>query len=210
MGKCLIPIFVPMDEILAKYLPERAIEPCLQLIKHTGVHLKIVNERVTRHGDYRKMPNGLHQITINATRNPYSFLITLIHEIAHLVAFEKYGRRIQPHGLEWKHTFQYLMLPYIRPEIFPSKLLPVLADHFKNPKASSDTDAKLSIALKQFDSRNPDRAFVFEIPHGSVFKIYNGKLFRKGNKRVKRYECTEVGSGRVYLFQPNAEVEPVS
>ena len=196
-----------MDNILKKYLPERAVTPCLELIKKTGVNLKIVNQRVTRHGDYRKMPNGLHQITVNATLNNYRFLITLVHEIAHLVAFEKYGRLIKPHGLEWKRTFQYLMLPFIRPEIFPSKLLPLLARHFKNPKASSDTDVNLSLALKQFDEQHPSKSYIFEVPNGSVFRIYNGKLFKKGNKRVKRYECVEVASGRVYLFQPNAEVE---
>lgn len=196
-----------MDSVLQKYLPERAVGPCLEIIKETGVNLKIVNQRITRHGDYRKMANGLHQITVNATLNKYRFLITLVHEIAHLVAFEKHGRSIKPHGLEWKQTFQYLMLPFIRPEIFPLKLLPLLAQHFKNPKASSDTDANLSLALKQFDTRHPGTLYVFEVPHGGVFRIYNGKLFKKGNKRVKRYECSEVGSGRVYLFQPNAEVE---
>ena len=150
---------------------------------------------------------GMHQITINATLNKYRFLITLVHEIAHLAAFEKYGRHIKPHGLEWKKTFQYLMLPFIRPEIFPSKLLPVLAKHFKNPKASSDTDAVLSLALKQYDSQHLDKTYVFELPLGSVFRIYNGKLFKKGNKRIKRYECVELSSGKLYLFQPNAEVE---
>lgn len=199
-----------MDNILKKYLPERAVEPCLQLIKETGVHLKIVNERVTRHGDYRRMPNGKHQITVNATLNKYRFLITLVHEIAHLVAFEKYSRRIKPHGLEWKRTFQYLMLPFIRPEIFPSQVLPLLAKHFKNPKASSSTDAKLSMALQQFDAQRTAKTYVFELPLGSVFRIYNGKLYKKGNKRVKRYECVEVATGKLYLFQPNAEVEPVS
>ena len=196
-----------MDNILQKYLPERAVTPCLQLIKDTGVHLKIVNQRVTRHGDYRKMPSGGHQITINATLNPYRFLITLIHEIAHLLAFEKFGRRIKPHGLEWKRTFQYLMLPFLRPEIFPSRLLPLLARHFRNPKASSDTDAELSLALKQFDEQHRELSYVFELPHGSIFRLHNGKLFKKGNKKVKRYECVEVASGRMYLFQPNAEVE---
>lgn len=199
-----------MDEVLKKYLPERAIEPCLVLIKDNGVHLKIVNERVTRHGDYRRLPNGLHHITVNSSLNKYRFLITLVHEIAHLVAFEKYGRQILPHGIEWKRTFQYLMLPFIRPEIFPSKLLPLLANHFKNPKASSDTDAKLSIALKQFDSQNKDNSYIFELPIGSVFRIYNGKLFKKGNKRVKRYECIEIATGKVYIFQPNAEVELIT
>lgn len=199
-----------MDRILKKYLPERAVAPCMQLIQKTGVHLKITNHRITRHGDYRRLPNGLHQITVNATLNPYRFLITLIHEIAHLVAFEKYGRRIKPHGLEWKRTFQYLMLPFIRPEIFPSKLLPILAKHFKNPKASSDTDAHLSLALKQFDIGHADKTYIFQLPLGSIFRIYNGKLFKKGNKRVKRYECVEIDTGKVYLFQPNAEVELVS
>lgn len=199
-----------MDNTLQEYLPERAVAPCLALIQQTGVHLKIVNERVTRHGDYRRLPNGKHQITVNVSLNKYRFLITLIHEIAHLIAFEKFGRRIKPHGLEWKHTFQHLMLPFIRPEIFPSQLLPLLARHFRNPKASSSTDAHLSIALKQFDKQHTDKSYVFELPLNSVFRIYNGKLFKKGNRRIKRYECVEVATGKMYLFQPNAEVELIN
>ena len=196
-----------MQQTLAKYLPETAVIPCFELIRVSQVHLKIVNERVTRHGDYRRRKDGNHQITVNASLNKYRFLITLIHEIAHLVAFEKYGRNIKPHGLEWKRTFQYLMLPFIRPEVFPSQLLPLLARHFKNPKASSSTDAHLSIALKQYDEQQSEKSYVYELPIGSVFRIYNGKLFKKGNKRTKRYACTEISTGRMFLFQPNAEVE---
>lgn len=196
-----------MDEVLQPYLPERAVTPCLRLIQHSGVHLKIVSHRVTRHGDYRRLPNGLHQITVNATLNKYRFLVTLVHEIAHLIAFEKYGRHIKPHGVEWKRTFQTLMLPFLRPEIFPSTLLPLLARHFRNPRASSDTDAELSLALKRFDAQHTAKTYVFQLPLGSVFRIHNGKVFRKGNRRVKRYECLELATGRMYLFQPNAEVE---
>ncbi|MDC6390682.1 SprT-like domain-containing protein [Maribacter sp. PR1] len=199
-----------MEQVLGKYLPERAVNSCMELIKVNAVHLKIVNERVTRHGDYRRLSNGKHLITVNATLNKYRFLITLVHEIAHLVAFEKYGRRIKPHGIEWKRTFQVLMLPLLRPEIFPSKLLPLLALHFKNPKASSSTDARLSIALQQFDKQQTDKTYVFQLPFGSVFRIYNGKFFRKGNKKVKRFECVEIKTGKVYLFQPNAEVELIN
>lgn len=196
-----------MDQVLKKYLPERAVIGCFELIKANGVHLKIVNHRVTRHGDYRRMPNGMHQITVNASLNKYRFLITLVHEIAHLVAFEKFGRRIKPHGIEWKQTFQQLMLPFIRPEIFPTKLLPIIAHHFKNPKASSNTDANLAIALKEFDIEERKKPYIYELPYGCIFRIYNGKSFKKGNKRIKRYECTELATGRLYLFQPNAEVE---
>jgi len=195
-----------MEQILLKYLPERSVPTVFELIKSNNVALKIVNERVTKHGDYRRSPNGEHQITINANLNKYRFLMTLIHEIAHLIAIEKYGREIKPHGLEWKHTFQQLMLPFINPSVFPNQLLPDIANHFKNPRASSDTDAKLSVLLKQFDEKT-DKNYIFEIPLGSTFRIHNGKVFKKGNRRVKRYECLELSSGRVYLFQPNAEIE---
>ncbi|RZJ34994.1 MAG: sprT domain-containing protein [Flavobacterium sp.] len=194
-----------MSDVLHKYLPEHAVKPVFALIVENSVHLRVVNERVTRHGDYRSLA-GKHEITVNANLNKYRFLITLIHEIAHLVAFEKFGRRIKPHGSEWKLTFQRLMIPFIRPEIFPASLLPLLARHFKNPAASSDTDATLSLALKQFDPVN-DKNYIFELPYGSLFRIHNGRIFRKGAQRTKRFECQEVGSGRVYLFNPNAEVE---
>ena len=174
-----------MQEILEKHIPQASVAPIFHLIKKHALHLKIVTERVTRHGDYRKMPNGQHQITVNASLNSYRFLITLIHEIAHLVAFKKFGRLIKPHGKEWKFTFQELMLPFLRPEVFPLQLLPLLALHFKNPKASSDTDIKLSLALKQFDPDN-DKNFIFEIPLGGKFRLYNGKIFKRGNKRDRK------------------------
>ncbi|MEZ7514382.1 SprT-like domain-containing protein [Flavobacterium frigidarium] len=195
-----------MIETLAKYIPEHAVKPVFDLIVANQVHLKIVNERATRHGDYRKGPSGKHEITVNSSLNKYKFLITLIHEIGHLVAFEKFGRKIKPHGQEWKYTFQQLMVPYIRPEIFPNHLLPLLAKHFRNPSASSDTDSTLALALKQFDKQN-DNNYVFEIPFGSVFRIKNGKIFKKMAVRTKRFECLEISSGKLYLFNPNAEVE---
>ena len=187
-------------------MPERSVPIVFELIKNNNVSLKIVNERVTKHGDYRRTQNGEHQITINANLNKYRFLMTMVHEIAHLIAIEKYGRNIKPHGVEWKYTYQQLMLPFINPSVFPNQLLPDIANHFKNPRASSDTDAKLSVLLKQFDERS-DKNYIFEIPLGSTFRIHNGKVFKKGNRRIKRYECLELSSGRTYLFQPNAEIE---
>ena len=71
-----------MSEVLAKYLPEHAVLPCFELIKNNSVHLKIVNERQTRHGDYRRNLNGKHEITVNGSLNKYRFLITLSELLA--------------------------------------------------------------------------------------------------------------------------------
>ena len=195
-----------MQTKLLEFIPTEAQPMINNLLAVDNLTVKIKNERKTRHGDYRELPNGEHQITVNSNLNPYRFLITLIHEIAHFEAYKKYGKFIKPHGKEWKHTFQYLMLPFLRPEIFPKEILPLLARHFKNPKASSDTDTHLALALKQFDEPS-DKTYVFEIPLGQSFKLYNGRVFKKGNKRRKRIECVEVKTGKLYLFNPNAEVE---
>ena len=197
-----------MQSILINHIPETAITKVLQLLDHDSLVVLVKKERKTRHGDYRKLPNGKHQITINNNLNSYRFLITLIHEIAHFEAFKNYGRFIKPHGLEWKRTFQHLMLPFINPEVFPIDLLPLIANHFKNPKASSDTDTQLAFALKQFDAVN-NKTYIFELPLGATFQFRNKKIFKKVKKRVKRFECVEISTGKVYLFNPNAEVEPI-
>ena len=198
-----------MQETLKSYLPEQSLQQVLQLLDHDHLVVKIKRERKTRHGDYKRLPNNKHQITINSNLNKYRFLITLIHEIAHFETYNKYGRTIKPHGIEWKRTFQHLMLPFLNPKVFPYNLLPLLANHFKNPKASSDTDQQLSFALRQFDESS-NLNFIFEVPLGKEFKLNNGKVFKMGKKRVKRYECVEVKTGRTYLFNPNAEVELIN
>lgn len=195
-----------MQNTLQNHIPQQAISKVLQLLAHDNLLVLVKKERKTRHGDYRKLPNGKHQITINNNLNKYRFLITLIHEIAHFEAYKSYGRFIKPHGLEWKRTFQHLMLPFINPEVFPIDILPLLAKHFKNPKASSDTDTQLAFALKQFDTAN-NKTYIFELPLGETFIFRNKKIFTKGKKRVKRFECIEISTGKVYLFSPNAEVD---
>lgn len=195
-----------MQNQVLKFIPEQAHSQFKALLAKDNLVIKVKQERKTKHGDYRQLSNDKHQITVNANLNPYRFLITLIHEIAHFEAYTKFGRFIKPHGKEWKLTFQHLMLPFLRPEVFPLELLPLLAKHFKNPKASSDTDTQLALALKQFDE-GEDKTYVFEVPLGKSFKLYNGRVFTKGSTRRKRIECVEVKTGKLYLFNPNAEVE---
>lgn len=189
---------------LGTYLPQKATLLVVKLIEKHNINLKIVNQRQTKHGDFRKLPNGKMQITVNNNLNKYQFLLTLIHEIAHHVTYKKYGR-VRPHGKEWKTNFQHLMLPFLNPDIYPTEILSLLANYLKNPKASTDSDVKLSLALKGFEAEN-GKSFIFEVPLDSIFKFKN-KLYKRGKKKRTRYECLNLQNKRLYLFNQNVEVE---
>ena len=169
------------------------------------VNLVVTRKRITKHGDFRALPKGMHQITVNEMPNPFRFLITTVHEIAHLVTYKDFGLGVKPHGKEWKHTYKKIMMPFLTAEIFPVELLKVLQLHFRNPKASSDTDSQLALALNKFDPEN-EKNYIFELEKGSVFEIHNGRRFIRGERRTKRYECKELQGRRLYLFSPHAQV----
>jgi hypothetical protein len=186
------------------FIPLKAIPFVQFLIDEHSFDLLIVNERQTKHGDFRKLPDGRFQITVNNNLNQYQFLLTLIHEIAHHVTHQKFGR-VQPHGKEWKTVFQHMMLPFLRPEIYPSEILPFLAIYLKNPKASTDADVNLSLVLKG-NIAETGKNFIFEIPFGSFFEFKN-LIYKKGNKRRTRFECLNMKNKKVYLFNQNVEVK---
>ena len=192
-----------MSKTLSQHIPENSVKLVLEILLEHPITIKIVNKRATKHGDFKIMSNGKTQITINNSLNQYQFLLTLIHEIAHFTTFKKY-RGVKPHGIEWKRSFQHLMLPFLQPSIFPQKLLPYLANYLKNPKASTGSDVHLTYALKQFDAES-DATIIVEITHGSLF-TYNNKTYKKGNTRRTRIECIELQSKKTYLFNQNAEV----
>ena len=192
-----------MTAHLDTYIPTNAIDLLKALTDRYDVKYKIVNQRHTKHGDFRKLANGTFQISINNNLNPYQFLLTLVHEIAHYVTFKEYGR-VQPHGSEWKSTFQRLMLPFLQPSIYPNEMLAPLAHYLKNPKASTDSDLKLSLALKK-NTAEKGKIFIFELPNNSIF-VYKNKIYRKGNKRNTRFECLQLDTNRIYLFKQHAEV----
>jgi hypothetical protein len=186
------------------FIPEKSLSFVQFLIDQHNFTLKIVNQRATKHGDFRQLPNGKFQITINNNLNKHQFLLTLIHEIAHHVTHQKFGR-VQAHGKEWKTVFQHLMLPFLQPEIYPKEILPYLARYLKNPKASTDSDVNLSLVLKG-NMPEPGKSFIFDIPYGNLF-TFKDTLYKRGNKRRTRYECLNMNNKKAYLFNQNVEVK---
>jgi SprT protein len=195
------------SEILKKYLPEDAVPLIASWIVQFDFKLKIKRERSTRLGDYTSPRDGLnHTITINHNLNKYSFLITLVHEIAHLVTFNEYKNSVSPHGREWKTNFKKLMQPFLSPDIFPLEVFYALRKYMENPAATSCTDLRLLKVLKLHDEIS-DTFFLEYLPIDTMFIYNESKVFRKGEKLRKRIKCTEIKSGSVYLFSPLAEVK---
>ena len=194
---------------LEKYLPVGFSLSIAELFLPIPVKFKIVNPRNTKLGDYRPAHNGLpHRISINGNLNPYSFLITTIHEFAHLNAHVKYGSRIQPHGNEWKKTYRELLIPIIESKLLPKDIEIALMNSLVNTKASSCSDIGLSRVLKNYDKQKDDYVLLEQLPINTKFTL-QGKLFIKGPLRRKRFICEEIQSKKKYLIYAIAEVIPI-
>jgi SprT protein len=195
---------------LEGYLPPNTFQPVMYYLHHFGVHLTIAKERKSILGDYRhRTVNNTHRISVNGNLNSYSFLITLLHELAHLLTFEKYGNKVLAHGKEWKLLFGKLLAQFIEHEVFPPDIKEALLQSLHDPAASSCADVHLLRVLKKYDEKETSKVFVESIPEGSLFRTHDGKVFLKGEKIRKRFRCTEVVTKRVYLFSPVYEAEQV-
>ncbi|MDN3205220.1 SprT-like domain-containing protein [Algoriphagus sediminis] len=196
-------------KILDSKIPEPAIAYCEKIWVETPFAFHVTRERKTKLGDFRFRPDKKFQtITINGNLNPYQFLLTFIHEVAHLRAFEDFGRNIKPHGPEWKKTFRSLISPLLNPSIFPQNILVPLRKHMQNPKASSAGDIWLMKEMAKYDvDRDVEKSFLADLPLGSSFEL-SGRRFRKESVRRTRALCLELSSRRKFYVNLLAKVKP--
>jgi SprT protein len=200
----------PLDT-LQTYLPPATYEPVTQYLHQYQVHLTVARERKSILGDYRHRTHGqTHRISVNGNLNPYSFLITLLHELAHLITFEQFGNRVQSHGKEWKLSFGKLLEKFVQHNVFPPDIKQALLQSLKNPAASSCADEVLLRILKTYDQKKDDHVFVETIAEGKLFKTHDGKIFKKGERMRKRFKCEEIATKKLYLFSPVYEVIPIA
>ena len=193
-----------MKDILS-LIPYELNDYVKTLIEGQDLIIKTVPKRRTKHGDYRKL-NNKHIITINHIDNKYRFLLILIHELAHFNVYKK-NIRTSPHGTIWKNEFKKLLQPVLDKNLFPSDLQSLIEAHMKNPKSSFSYDSPLEMELNKYDNENENYTYLEDIDIGNIFRYNNDKLYKKVEKRRKRYLCIEKDSGRRYLFLPHAKVE---
>ncbi|PVD53334.1 hypothetical protein DC498_05520 [Terrimonas sp.] len=196
---------------LQSFLPQGSYEPVMEYLHQYKVHLTITRERKTVLGDYRFAVNGKnHRISVNGNLNKYAFLITLLHELAHLVAFIRHGNRIASHGREWKATYGEILNRFVLLKIFPADVEQEIKISMKNPAAGSCAEDGLLRVLRNHDDIKKGDKLVEEIEPGSLFRTEDGRVFKRGDQLRKRIRCLEIKTGRMFLFSPVYEVMPVS
>lgn len=195
-------------ESLKDFLPEGTYLPVLQYLHQYKVHLTVSKERKSILGDYRHTTHHHnHRISVNGNLNRFSFLITLLHELAHLLTFDQHGNKVAAHGTEWKKHYAAVLRQFLEHKIFPPDIEHEIKVSMQNPAASSCAEEGLLRVLRKYDEKKSKHKLLEEIPLNSIFSIHDGRLFKKGKKLRKRYQCEEVDTGKIYLFSPVYEVE---
>jgi hypothetical protein len=201
---------VPISQ-LQDYLPPGTYQPVLNYLRQYKVHLTVAKERKSILGDYRhRTHQSNHRISVNGNLNNYSFLITLLHELAHLLTFEQFSNRVMAHGQEWKKIYSQLLDQFLQHKIFPADIEKELLLSLRNPAASSCAEDGLLRVLRKYDTAGAKFILVEEVAVNAIFRTNDGRIFQKGKKLRKRFQCKEVSSGKVYLFSPVYEVELIN
>ena len=204
-----MPAKLTLREGLKLHLPSPSLDLVLEWIGSRPIQMKITRGRTSKLGDYRPPQNGYgHRISVNGDLNPYEFLITLAHELAHLEVWEKYGRRVRPHGNAWKHHFAEKLSVLLDQHVFPEEMKPLILKQIQNPKATSKADSKLTRALDEH-SGEKEGFFLEDLPAGAVFSLMDGRKFRKEEKLRKWYRCVSLDNRRMYRISPVARVKPL-
>lgn len=189
-----------------RYIPYPFVGYVVNLFYQETVHFKVSKPRRTKLGDYRPAYKGKpHRITVNADLNPYAFLITTLHEFAHLHTYLEYGNKVSAHGEEWKQAFKKLLAPLLSNEALPEDIRQALHRSCHKLTAASCTDAQLYRVLKRYDVYSEGTWLLEDLSNNAKFEL-GGKLYERGILRRTRYLCKEIHSGRHFLINRLAEV----
>ncbi len=198
-----------ISNALKPFVPEGTNRTLASYILKHKCHLTITRDRKSKAGDYRH-PYGKigHRISVNGSLNQYAFLITFVHELAHLINWERHGRKVKPHGNEWKSAFTELMAQFLTTDVFPNDILVVLEPHMRNPKSATVRDLELMRVLRSYDPASSN-VLLEDLPEHAYFTL-GKRQFQKGEKLRKRYRCEQKDTGKIYLISAIAEVIPAT
>src|SRR6516165_1103928 len=97
-----------LQEILLQHVPAAAVSYCTGLWQELPFDFKLRKSRQSKVGDFTCKTDRTPQITVNKDLHPYLFLMTYVHEVAHVRVHQLFGFKAEAHGVEWQQTFQQL------------------------------------------------------------------------------------------------------
>ncbi len=201
-----------VNDVLAAYIPVDAVEAVSHILETHSIHLRITRNRLTKLGDYKPGRNGSpHQISVNGDLNIYEFLLVFLHELAHLKVYERHGRKVAPHGREWKEEYGAMIRRFTGAGLFHPSVCGLLVDYSYRVKASGVAVVDVARALRAFDKDQKPPAWLFldEIKDTGVFQTRNGRMFRKEEKVRTRFRCLCLDNKKRYLIHAAAKVKPL-
>ncbi len=210
-------LMVRLQALLQAHVPAGCLDNAAAAILEFPVDFTIVGGRQSKLGDYRPATRLRRpRITVNSNLNPFAFLVTLLHELAHHHVHLEHQREQQrsffrrkrtplPHGEEWKSKFREVAAPFLDPLFLPPDILTALRNYLENPRATSSADGELSAAIKKYDPPDNTRRLE-ELPFDALFSLQGRRIFRKKEKVRTRYRCVCQRTNRIYLISPVAPV----
>ncbi len=179
------------------------VAPLAKILRRVPVLVRIAGRRKSKHGDHRLAAGkGYSIISVNNSGNPWQFVLTLLHELAHAEVAHECGAKAAPHGREWKTAFRRLLTGHL--DLFPADLQPAVADYARHPLYSTSSHPQLAAALRCHDTTD-HRPTVAELEDGEQFTLDGRLVLTRQRLLRKRYLCT-AADGKEYHVSPAARV----
>lgn len=192
-------------QALIPYLPAGTATTVAAWIVDEGVQFVIAKPRQSKLGDFRA---GSRQrpsrISVNGDLHPYAFLITTVHEFAHLQCFKQYGHSVAPHGTEWKTLYVRMLKPFMQNKVFTESIHTALEKHIASPSASSCSCSILHKALALH--ADEQATFLSDISLGATF-LFRDEMYQAVEKRRTRYLCKRLRDNKRFLISGRAEID---
>ena len=198
--------------LLGQKVPAYGMPLVARLVRSYDFAFRFAPPRLRKLGDYTRKANGEVAITINADLPPELFLVTFLHEVAHLEALQNRTRREAPHGKRWQACFGALLTELCQSAeaAMPAPLHQALVRHSQAPTATLTADPALARLL--LPAKPPRQALADGFAHvemlaaGTAF-AYRGKAFLLSGKMRTRHYGTDLQTGQLWKFSAQCTVQ---
>ncbi len=196
------------SDLLIQHFGEARAKLIIAYLVSNNCELKIKAARKTKLGDF-SVRGGHKSITINNNLNAYRFALTLVHEIAHLMTYERHKWKVKPHGNEWQENYRILLDLWKIKGLFSKseQLTTLYQNEYDKPTVCSGIQMDKERILSSYDDRKGE-VMLSELPQNQRFKFRN-QVYSKGDLRRTRILCRRIENNKAYTIHKASWVQPL-